>query len=64
METVEKTNCVFPPFPQPLLLLTYQKKKAAEQEQPMIVYTKCLTLPSHRRAEMLSDARSFDGFRR
>jgi len=22
-----KTNCVFPPFPQPLLLLIYQNKK-------------------------------------
>src|SRR5215212_3382261 len=25
-----KTNCVFPPFPQPLLLLTHQDKKAAD----------------------------------
>jgi hypothetical protein len=31
METVEKQTAVFPPFPQPLLLLTNQHKKAAEQ---------------------------------
>src|SRR2546425_7974426 len=40
-----KTNRVFPPFPQPLLLLTNQMK-AADQKQETIVYTKHLTLPS------------------
>src|SRR2546425_7724418 len=39
-----KTNRVFPPFPQPLLLLTNQMK-AADQKQETIVYTKHLTLP-------------------
>jgi len=40
-----KTNCVFPPFPQPLLLLTYQNKKQPTPKQETIVYTKHLTLP-------------------
>jgi hypothetical protein len=39
-----KTNCVFPPFPQPLLLFI-NKMKAAEPKQSTIVYTKPLTLP-------------------
>jgi hypothetical protein len=43
-----KTNCVFPPFPQPLLLLTNQNEKAANQKQKTIVYTKSLTLPEAR----------------
>jgi hypothetical protein len=40
-----KTNRVFPPFPQPLLLTIKFKSKAADPKQPTIVYTKYLTLP-------------------
>jgi len=40
-----KTNCVFPPFPQPILLLTNQNEKVADQKQQTIDYTKSLTLP-------------------
>jgi hypothetical protein len=39
-----KTNYVFPPFPQPLLLLI-SRQKAADPKQQTIVYTKHLTLP-------------------
>jgi hypothetical protein len=39
-----KTNCVFPPFPQPLLL-NKLRSKAADPKQKTIVYTKYLTLP-------------------
>jgi hypothetical protein len=56
METVEKQTAVFPPFPQPLLLLLTIRRKAAEQEQPMIVYTKCLTLPWRKEQKLLSTA--------
>jgi len=40
-----KTNYVFPPFPQPLLLVINQDEKAANLKQQTIVYTKYLTLP-------------------
>jgi len=40
-----KTNYVFPPFPQPLLLLTNQDEKAAPPKQKTIVYTKSLADP-------------------
>jgi hypothetical protein len=40
-----KTNYVFPPFPQPLLLLTNQDEKAAHK-QKTIVYTKSLADPA------------------
>jgi hypothetical protein len=39
-----KTNYVFPPFPQPLLLLT-NYEKAATKKTSTIVYTKSLALP-------------------
>src|SRR6185503_3240861 len=39
-----KTNCVFPPFPQPLLLVINQYE-SHRPKQPTIVYTKYLTLP-------------------
>jgi len=39
-----KTNCVFPPFPQPLLLVINQDE-AVDPKQLTIVYTKYLTLP-------------------
>src|SRR5829696_6069303 len=42
-----KTNCVFPPFPQPLLLVTNQDEKQLTLKQK-IVYTKYLTLPNAR----------------
>jgi hypothetical protein len=39
-----KTNCVFPPFPQPLLLtINLDEERTAKQQT--IVYTKQLTLP-------------------
>jgi len=41
-----KTNRVFPPFPQPLLLLITIKMKAADAKTKTIVYTKYLTLPA------------------
>jgi len=40
-----KTNYVFPPFPQPLLLLTNQMKKQPTKTKT-IVYTKSLADPS------------------
>jgi hypothetical protein len=39
-----KPNCCFPPFPQPLQLLTNEHKKH-RSEQRTIVYTKSLTPP-------------------
>jgi hypothetical protein len=39
-----KTNCVFPPFPQPLLLRIKTKSSQTKKQNP-IVYTKYLTLP-------------------
>src|SRR5215217_8783986 len=42
-----KTNRVFPPFPQPLLLTINLDKKAADPKQQTIVYTKYLTLPKN-----------------
>jgi hypothetical protein len=44
METVEKQTAVFPPFPQPLLLLKMNTKTLIKKERT-IVYTKSLTLP-------------------
>jgi len=40
-----KTNYVFPPFPQPLLLLTNQDEKSNPPKQKTIVYTKSLADP-------------------
>ena len=40
-----KTNRVFPPFPQPLLLIINQDEKRPTPKQSTIVYTKYLTLP-------------------
>jgi hypothetical protein len=45
METVEKQTAVFPPFPQPLLLLTNQMQSSQSKTKELIVYTKSLTLP-------------------
>jgi hypothetical protein len=42
METVEKSKAIFPPFPQPLLLLD---KNEGNQKPRKIIYTKDLTLP-------------------
>jgi len=38
---------VFPPFPQPLLLLENIGTKTPDQENTLIIYTKRLTLPGH-----------------
>src|SRR5262249_37149918 len=42
-----KTNCRFPTVPTAptTTAADISEQKAAEQEQPMIVYTQCLTLP-------------------